>query len=252
MGKARSNPRRIVTRMLVFLLLGAVVNVAVAWGLAYWLPIPAQGWKVQTIADSNLPGDREWTVVFNDRIGAARVAANAYEKSSGEDVSIIPSWSVLNELMERVAAEARAGAAAAPKSVPTDFPVFVQDEARGRPMLSLHWQRDFGLTTAAPTQRPILNGIELPSRTISIDAIPHSDARALPLRPIWPGFAIINTIFYAALLWLLWAAPGAIRRMRRKQRGLCITCGYDQRGAPADSANCPECGAGHSKRAGSG
>ena len=70
----------------------------------------------------------------------------------------------------------------------------------------------------------------------------RASMRVIPFTPIHPGFAI-NTIFYAAILWLLWAAPGAIRRLRRKQRGLCIHCGYDLRGAPPDSANCPECGA---------
>ena len=40
---------------------------------------------------------------------------------------------------------------------------------------------------------------------IAYDAILRSESDGkwnLPLRPIWPGFAI-NTIFYAALLWLL-------------------------------------------------
>jgi hypothetical protein len=67
--------------------------------------------------------------------------------------------------------------------------------------------------------------------------------RDLPYRPIWPGFAI-NTLFYAAILWLLFAAPFALRRRRRIKRGLCPACGYDLRGRASDShANlCPECG----------
>ncbi|MCI0362376.1 MAG: hypothetical protein L0219_00750 [Phycisphaerales bacterium] len=58
--------------------------------------------------------------------------------------------------------------------------------------------------------------------------------------PIWPGFAI-NTIFYAAILWggwLLFAAPGLVRRRRRIKRGLCPACAYPI-GA---SATCTECG----------
>jgi hypothetical protein len=69
--------------------------------------------------------------------------------------------------------------------------------------------------------------------------------RCLPLQPIWPGFAI-NTIFYAAMLWVVFTAPGALRRRRRRFRGLCIHCGYDLRGQPAppdgSSIKCPECG----------
>ncbi len=60
----------------------------------------------------------------------------------------------------------------------------------------------------------------------------------LPLGPIWPGFAI-NTIFYAAILWLPFA-PFQLRRNLRVKHGLCIKCGYDLRGTEHEV--CPECG----------
>jgi len=63
----------------------------------------------------------------------------------------------------------------------------------------------------------------------------------LPLAPLWPGFAL-NTIFYAAIAWGLWQVPLAIRRRRRRARGLCTRCGYDRAGLSPD-ALCPECGA---------
>ena len=62
--------------------------------------------------------------------------------------------------------------------------------------------------------------------------------RALPTRPIWLGF-ILNTIFYAAILWLPFV-PFKLRRTIRCKRGLCIQCGYDLRGT--DHNVCPECG----------
>ena len=40
---------------------------------------------------------------------------------------------------------------------------------------------------------------------------------ALAVRPIWPGFAI-NTIFFAATLWLLVCGPFALRRHIRRKR----------------------------------
>jgi hypothetical protein len=64
--------------------------------------------------------------------------------------------------------------------------------------------------------------------------------RLLPYSMLMPGFAI-NTIFYAAILWLPFAALGAFRRRRRIKRGLCPKCAYDLRGC--ESNMCPECAA---------
>jgi len=66
----------------------------------------------------------------------------------------------------------------------------------------------------------------------------------LPIKPIWPGFAI-NTIFYAAILWMPFA-PFVLRRHIRRKRGHCIKCGYDLRGTSGGGGEvCPECGAQH-------
>ena len=61
----------------------------------------------------------------------------------------------------------------------------------------------------------------------------------VPLRPIWSGFAA-NTIFYAAILWLLCSSPFVVQRLIRRRRGHCIKCGYDLRGTEHEV--CPECG----------
>jgi len=59
----------------------------------------------------------------------------------------------------------------------------------------------------------------------------------VPTRPLWPGFAI-NTIFYAAILWVVFLAPGTIRRAIRRRRGLCPACAY-----PIGTSDvCTECG----------
>ncbi len=63
--------------------------------------------------------------------------------------------------------------------------------------------------------------------------------RVLPLRPIWPGFAI-NTVFYAALLWIVTLGPGTARRIIRRKQGRCINCGYDL--SHVNSDTCSECG----------
>ena len=63
----------------------------------------------------------------------------------------------------------------------------------------------------------------------------------LPYVPFLPGFAI-NTMFYSAILWLLFALPFVLRRRLRAKRGLCVKCAYDLRGRAMSSDVCPECG----------
>jgi hypothetical protein len=64
----------------------------------------------------------------------------------------------------------------------------------------------------------------------------------LPYLPLWRGLTL-NSIFFGALLWLLWFGPGMLRRGSRRRRGLCVRCGYDLRGRGDARALCPECGA---------
>ncbi len=60
------------------------------------------------------------------------------------------------------------------------------------------------------------------------------------MRIVWFGF-VVNTLFYAAIMWLLILGAFALRRVSRRKRGLCVACGYDLR--HADHEACPECGA---------
>ena len=62
-------------------------------------------------------------------------------------------------------------------------------------------------------------------------------ARIVPFAPIWPGLAV-NTIFYAAVLWLLIGGLFLLRRHLRRRRGLCPACAYPMGEAPI----CTECG----------
>jgi hypothetical protein len=59
----------------------------------------------------------------------------------------------------------------------------------------------------------------------------------MPLIPSFPEFAI-NTLFYAGVLWMLFATPFALRRMIRRRRGQCPHCAYPI----GTSEVCTECG----------
>ncbi|MNC93465.1 hypothetical protein D3C83_100970 [compost metagenome] len=60
-------------------------------------------------------------------------------------------------------------------------------------------------------------------RHIAVSSFP----RCLPLRPIWPGFAL-NTLVYSAILWGAWLLFAALRRRGRRGKdnsGLHATSG---------------------------
>lgn len=65
------------------------------------------------------------------------------------------------------------------------------------------------------------------------------DGYGYPLQPIWSGF-IANTMIYSLILWSAWLGIGRARKYLRRRRGLCSMCAYDLRGA--DHESCPECG----------
>ena len=59
----------------------------------------------------------------------------------------------------------------------------------------------------------------------------------VPISMLWPGFAI-NTISYAAILWVVFFVPGKLKRTLRRRRGLCPACAYPI----GTSTVCTECG----------
>jgi hypothetical protein len=61
----------------------------------------------------------------------------------------------------------------------------------------------------------------------------------LPTNFIWPGF-LVDTAFWGGAAFMVWSAPGFVRRGVRRRRGRCVRCGYELKGL----AVCPECGGG--------
>jgi hypothetical protein len=218
--------KRWLAKIVVFLLLGAIINVAVAWGFAIW-GSNEEDWPTWVYAATTDPG-----FVFlaqHSGPGFSRVTAVARRgvvgrprlKDRGE---LLPHWA--RDLL-----------------LPSqgDRTMFFSD-ARGWPVLSfrsvltLDYVYDQSLAIWVREVHEVLEGFPLPrkQRTEGV-----RNLRAIPLRPIWPGFAI-NTIFFAAIFWLVALTPVTARRLMRHKRGHCIKCGYDLRGDL--NGGCPECG----------
>jgi hypothetical protein len=189
-------PRKFIISAVMFLLLGAIMNIAVAWGCA----LAAQRRSsVLPLPDPPI----EWR---------RSVPSNWPSKPRVESFGICRGWGGV------VWHDQLAG-------YPGDFHLCVF--RLGMPAASMSYDQlvedgSYSWRCAVPVP-------------VAISGLGHLNH--LPIRPIWPGFAI-NTLFYAAILWLLLALPGALRRWRRIKRGLCPACAYPV-GA---SALCTECG----------
>ncbi len=176
----------------ICLLLGAVVNVAVAWGLA----------------------------------------ASVNPFLSEQEVSRTDEWSVVHLKRAGVAYSTRHPHRVAGRSV--DAPGVQIVATAGWPLICSWYEYSFSIDGFGPIE----GGLELGLEPWSAPSPGGGGLwpKALPLRPIWPGF-VINTIFYAAILWLLIPGPFVLRRFVRVRRGLCPRCAYPI----GESSVCTEC-----------
>ena len=228
--------------MIRCLLLGAVVNVGVAWTLA--ATVRTEGlddWEgLGWIACEPSSPYRGWTTMSLVGLGSSRVVTEAYSRDvmgtifppvSLRPDEVIPFWAAALHKPPLNFAPAE-----------TNRKVRVHD-ARGWPSLAL-WS-SYDATCDPAIQWRILggaNGIWI-DRANLVSNRESDEQRLLPLRPIWSGF-IINTLFYAALVWLAVPGPLSLRWLLRARRGLCMKCAY-----PIGAGEvCTECGAAVTRR----
>ncbi len=231
----------------IFLLAGAVVNVAVAWGCALWIGEREATAECALVGGPADPTETGVLVVMWSRVGSDRVlwtqqGAPRADATKGElnqwvamrrlrEVSLgtatLPWWSTMGR---GVVSPTGSGPMAS---------VLVED-ARGWPLRSLYSSFQLRHTPGITT-----SGIE-GIRVHSASRPGHGwlKPRVLPFHPIWPGFAF-NTMFYAGVSWLLIYGPFGLRRFIRVKRGLCPACAYPR----AESDVCSECGKASRERA---
>ena len=207
--------KRWIFKLVVFLLLGAVATTLVAWSLSAYQPLAMDWAWADPVETTQEP---LWQFGTYSRRGGMQLGSQVVmnRRRTSKPLQQAPHWSRASVAPTREDFEAR---------------LHVLETAHGWPKLS-HFHRK-------TTQRGDWRGnVEWRVQVPWFPRNGRKTTRALPLAPIWPGFAI-NTIFYATILWLPFA-PFQLRRYVRVKRGCCINCGYDLRGD--FSAGCPECG----------
>ncbi len=206
----RRPPTRLILLLLGALVGGAIVNVAVAWGCFL---------RSQFVGGIETQLSPELSAATWERLSLPEWPD---QHGSGQH------WSCFGVRRVRVKAGLR------PHTFPSGTEVFfarymTDHKAAGWPIYAVC------STSWLDNENPswiVSSGLRIP---ITVDSLPHVD---LPCLPLWPGFAI-NTVFYAVILWGLFALPAALCRKRRLQRGLCSKCAYPI----GTSEVCTECGA---------
>ncbi len=231
----------------ICLLLGAVVNVAVAWSCAIWSSLPPPGrMRAPAPADQAWWQEHAWMGITSEPILLSMTEAfgSEYRLLTGarKDAGI----NVRVEFYDDGLVQALEYEYPSSQSSPNPWDQALLAEA-GWPLRSLageRWRAAARLQAVVRALAPAPGRPPAGSEAVHVAAIliQRSTAgriqhRLAPLRPLWPGFAI-NTLFYATILWLLIPGPFALRRFLRMRRGLCPKCAYPM----GESSVCTECG----------
>lgn len=203
--------KRWTIRVVVFLLLGVITTIAVAWACAAWLSI-----------DQGVPGrftsvevrDELWeTLYVQKRFGHTRTnfirGSEHYDATTGQLI----------------------GSSGPPDAI-------WQETSAGWPWRALRCERE-AITIVVPgrfghirnTSAQTRHGIALVGGTI--------EWRVLPYEPVWPAL-IGNVLVHSAAWCAIIIGLFALRKVIRTRRGLCPQCAYDLRRDL--SRGCPECG----------
>ena len=227
--------KRRLLKLAGLLLLGAVINVAVAWALAAYGPFAA------------ITTDGEW---LDENVGwwlDSRLAEIDVVPEEPSPIAVLedPEIRVSYPPDDHMSTCRSVGLesvyiSAVPRSTQRYLgPARVARLRSGWPCQAIQssvWR--FGVSPQSPVFVEAI-AIELKPKTELQEEWQFLfPDRMLPLRPLWPGFAV-NTLFYTGVLWMLSCGPFALRRMIRKRRGRCPACAYPI----GTSEVCTECGA---------
>ena len=221
----------------LFLALGAVTSVGLSWLLLlrvrdvdlresalYCVPLESTTWiewstfgyerlGIEVARDIDVPEPSTATAAWLD--GLLRYPADDVSRLDNLEHRSLPQWCKLRP------------------SAADGHCMFQEVAGWPLPCMACFWTYDGSTMKLA-------GGIQLSS---SLDRQRLGGVRALPVIPIWP-YLIGNMLFWSAVLALTVAIVVTLQSLRRnwvrKQRHLCVICGYDLRGL--QHIRCPECG----------
>ena len=246
--------RKPILLTLLFLLAGAVVNVAVAWGCAIWATIPemlysgyflpgdnrldriksfgpARAWPQYCIALGLAEDDSRTVQIEGVAPGVTRIEMACGLLAGSDSVSGERRWRSGVRLVQcrfgwplrcLLYEERPEALFVRPRSI-------VPREEMARRVLVAMLDATEGLRSGLPVRD-------------SLTAILGASNRRLPVVPLMSAF-LFNSALFAALLSSLAAGTASARPRWRRKRGQCPRCGYSLRGNPAAGV-CPECGRG--------
>ena len=189
----------------ICLLLGAVMNVAVAWAIAIWSdPIPT---RIEFFSEVN-QSDIESLWQHYAKPGWPSLSGGTRLSAAGKTTTKVDA------------------------SSPAGFFQLTRYEM-GWPGRAMRYVDLLWSGGGRPPQWVTVEGWHLRD---GIDWIGRRTI-ILPLAPVWSGFAV-NTIIYAAMLWPLIRTLFNLRRFLRVRRGLCPKCAYPM----GEAFVCTECG----------
>jgi hypothetical protein len=209
--------RPIIMRASALLLLGAIVNVAVAWGLCM-----RSTFHAVSVRNGSWPAAKEVWSRFMGKPCDGYAWYGFANSSLGSRAAIVNGECLCDRTLSSVA--------------------YLKV---GWPAYSLEGQRWLHQPPVAAL--PTWTNVAMIDVTNSFlqqmfnEQYAYWPSRELPIQAIWPGFAI-NTIFYTAVLWLLIFAPGKVRLLIRIRRGRCPACGYQIAPGTCSGGVCSECG----------
>ncbi len=219
----------------IFLLAGAVVNVAVAWGCAVWT-IRGRGASalVFFMPEGRVHPDPPW------------LRESDWKLRLEDDDFVLETTSreISGFGLERQGFLLYTDVKPGQRGALSAATIVVRDRS-GWPLRALQgeqWLLKSEDYPDVPARRWFFESRFAIAKVRVIDSWKGrmiKDDRLLAYLPIWPGFAV-NTLFYATLLWVLISGPFALRRLIRRRRGRCPDCGYDLH--QLEDEACPECG----------